>query len=320
MDAGEPSPVVIRLKVRPTGFEPVTLGSEDRCAIQLRHGRVGEGSAYGFPPASTSGGRRFGKPSLEPCGVACYKRRLPWPPRQGKLVACPLLLPDLTTMALITLRVLDGADRGRVYEELSTPVTIGREEGNSLQLNDERVSRFHVKIQEDQDKIVVTDLESTNGTKVNGEDIQLRILRFGDIISLGRSVLLFGSREQIAGRLAALRGELSGTQGQDDPFQVGQAGSLDFELSWSADPDIQSTLHTLQVPDLPERLGPGQAAQLCELLEYLHIRIRDLLNSVTIKPDADRVTLEARQWQNLVDLQSRLATYLRSIGQPHEEE
>src|SRR5689334_15967086 len=27
-------------QLRPTGFEPVTLGSEDRCAIQLRHGRV----------------------------------------------------------------------------------------------------------------------------------------------------------------------------------------------------------------------------------------------------------------------------------------
>jgi hypothetical protein len=50
-------------------------------------------------------------------------------------------------MADVTLRVLDGADRGRVYENLPTPVTIGREEGNTVQLNDERISRFHIKIQ-----------------------------------------------------------------------------------------------------------------------------------------------------------------------------
>ena len=230
--------------------------------------------------------------------------------------------PDATIHGDITLRVLDGADRGRVFEELPTPVTIGREEGNSLQLNDERVSRFHVKIQEDQDKIVITDLESTNGTKVNGEDIQLRILRFGDVISLGRSVLLFGSREQIAGRLAALRDEMSssGTVSHEDQLHSSRAASLDFELNWSADPDVQSTLHTLQAPDLPDRLGPGQAAQLCELLDYFHIRIRELLGSVKVKPDADRVTLEMRQWQNLVNLQARLATYLRSVGQPPEDD
>lgn len=220
-------------------------------------------------------------------------------------------------MALITLRVLDGADRGRVFENLATPVTIGREEGNTLQLNDERVSRFHVKIQEDQDKIVITDLESTNGTKVNGEDIQLRILRYGDIVSLGRTVLLFGSRDEIAERLAALRGEKS-TGSVGDPQLAEKSASLDFELSWSADPDIQSTLHALLPPELPERLSPGQAAQLCELLEYLHVRIRDLLASVKIKADAEQVTLEARQWQNLVDLQARLAGYLRAIGQPPE--
>jgi hypothetical protein len=224
-------------------------------------------------------------------------------------------------MALITLRVLDGADRGRVFQELATPVTIGREEGNSLQLNDERVSRFHVKIQEDQDKIVLTDLESTNGTKVNGEDIQLRILRYGDIISLGRSVLLFGSREQIAERLAALRGEASSPAlVGDEGREAGAGAALDFELNWSADPDVQSTLHTLVPPELPERLSPGQAAQLCELLEYLHIRIRDLINSVKVKPDGDRVTLDVRQWQNLVDLQARLATYLRGVGQPPEDD
>jgi pSer/pThr/pTyr-binding forkhead associated (FHA) protein len=86
---------------------------------------------------------------------------------------------DNDCMAEITLRVLDGSDRGKVFDELPTPVTIGREEGNSIQLNDERVSRFHLKIQTDRDRVVLTDLQSTNGTKVNGEDIQLRIRALG---------------------------------------------------------------------------------------------------------------------------------------------
>ena len=99
-------------------------------------------------------------------------------------------------MAYITLRVLHGADRGRVFDRLPTPVTIGREEGNSIQLNDERISRYHLKLQEDNDRIVATDLESTNGTKVNGEDIQVRIIRDGDMIAVGRSLLLVGSQDR----------------------------------------------------------------------------------------------------------------------------
>src|SRR4030095_8999300 len=114
-------------------------------------------------------------------------------------------LSQYRAMTGITIRVLDGADRGCVFKNLTPPVTIGREEGNTIQLNDERVSRYHVKIQEDHNRLVITDLESTNGSKGNGEDVQLRILRFGDMIQLGRSVLLFGSREQIAQRLARLR-------------------------------------------------------------------------------------------------------------------
>ena len=177
----------------------------------------------------------------------------------------------------------------------------------------EMVSRFHVKIQEDQDKIVLTDLESTNGTKVNGEEIQLRILRFGDVVGIGRTTVVFGSREQIAERLIELRGEspMSGTQGDDASNVV---HSLDFELNWSGTADENNPLHILQPPDLPENLSPGQAAQLSELLEFLHLRFRNLVSSVKGKPDAERLTLEQRQWQNLIDLQSRLAMYLRAIG------
>lgn len=38
--AGSEANARLERQVRPEGFEPSTLGSEDRCAIQLRHGRV----------------------------------------------------------------------------------------------------------------------------------------------------------------------------------------------------------------------------------------------------------------------------------------
>ncbi len=225
-------------------------------------------------------------------------------------------------MALITLRVLDGADRGRVFDDVPTPVTIGREEGNTIQLNDERVSRFHLKIQEDRDKIVLTDLESTNGTKVNGEDIQLRILRFGDMISLGRSVLLFGKREQIAERLASLRREAegSGTVSKEELMRSVRSGSEEFDLNLNKDnADLQNTIYAVEPPSLPQKLSPAQAAQLSELVEYLHIRVRELLASVKIKGPMERVTLDYEQWQSLLDMQAQLADYLREIGEPSDD-
>ncbi|MCA9269685.1 MAG: FHA domain-containing protein [Planctomycetales bacterium] len=221
-------------------------------------------------------------------------------------------------MAEVTLRIIDGADRGRVYSELSTPVTVGREEGNDIQLNDERVSRYHLKIQEDHDKLVLTDLQSTNGTKVNGEEIQLRILRHGDLIAVGRSMLIYGRPEQIAERLARLRGAL-GKTGSGVSAGSHSSFSLDHELSLCDDSDVQATLHTLDTPELPERMSPGQAAQLSELLEYLHIRIRQLLSTVACDDQQEAVELDQRQWQNLLDLQGKLAEYLRGIGNPESD-
>jgi pSer/pThr/pTyr-binding forkhead associated (FHA) protein len=228
-------------------------------------------------------------------------------------------LSQSRAMTGITIRVLDGADRGRVFQNLAAPITIGREEGNTIQLNDERVSRYHLKIQEDHNRLVITDLESTNGTKVNGEEVQLRILRYGDMINIGKSVLLFGSREQIAQRLARIREDQSDEGRTADPGQLSKAAnvsSLDFELNWSEDGDLQATLHALEPPELPERLSPGQAAQLAEILEFLHLRLRNLVGSVQVDGKSSRVVLDLRQWQALLDLQARVSEYLRRIGEP----
>ena len=228
-------------------------------------------------------------------------------------------------MAPITLRVLDGADRGQSYDALQTPITIGREEGNVVQLNDERISRFHIKIQEDQDKIVLTDLESTNGTRVNGEETQLRILRFGDLISVGRSVLLYGTREQIARRLGEVRAEgvpavdsdeIADIEDLVDSVGSAEGSSYNFELKWTGSDQLRSTLHLPKPPDLPEGLSPGQAAQFSEILEYLHLRSRDLIQSVKMAEGEDSVSINLVQWQEMLDIQSLLAEYLRKIGDP----
>ncbi len=212
-------------------------------------------------------------------------------------------------MNSITLRVLEGADRGKVFHNDAVPITIGREEGNSIQLNDERISRFHIKIQLDHDDLVLTDLESTNGTKVNGEEIQLRILRHGDMISIGRSTLLFGSREEINQRLEKLNPDVNSQPG---------TGSVDLAIQRKIqeDPNYQLTLLDLDPPRLPDRMSPGQAAQMSEILEYLHMHMRRFIGEVEIAPRAESVSISNQQWQQIIDLQSRIAEYLRNIGQP----
>jgi len=222
-------------------------------------------------------------------------------------------------MADVTLRILDGADRGRVFEKLLTPVTIGREEGNTVQLNDERISRFHIKIQEDQGKLVLTDLESTNGTRVNGEDVQLRILQFGDVIAVGRSILLYGTKDQIVGRLDELRENGLGLTGDLDPAKISRhldPDAMDFELRWGASDSLHSTLHIPTAPELPAGLSPGQAAQLSEIFEFLHLQSRSLVQSASLPEGATHFQIDVAQWQQLLDLQAQLAEYLRKIGEP----
>mgnify|MGYP006275415429 CR=1 FL=1 len=225
-------------------------------------------------------------------------------------------------MALITLRVLHGADRGRVFRDLPTPVTIGREEGNAIQLNDERVSRYHLKIQDDNDKIVATDLESTNGTKINGEDVQVRIVRHGDMIALGRSLLLVGSHSDIDRRIAEV-------SARHQPAANGHARQLQERMKQIAShqsdvvddvSNLRSPLLPADPPALPDRLSPAQAAELAEFLDYVQGVLRDASEEAVMRPGLEKVELGFPQWQALLDLQAGLAEKLRKIGEPQADE
>jgi pSer/pThr/pTyr-binding forkhead associated (FHA) protein len=53
------------------------------------------------------------------------------------------------------------------------------------------VSRFHAEIRSEADQWVIVDLDSTNGTRVNGAPVTSAPLRSGDRIRLGEIEVLF---------------------------------------------------------------------------------------------------------------------------------
>src|SRR6056297_1499673 len=215
-------------------------------------------------------------------------------------------------MSGVTIKILHGADRGRVYEDLQLPLTVGREEGNDIQLNDERISRCHFKIQRDNDRLVLTDLDSTNGTKVNGVEYPLKILRSGDLISVGRSLMLVGTEEEIAARLAAL--------GSENPTMAREMSSSEssvaLELSQEKSPFQMDIASVREIPSVPDNLSPGQRAQLCEILDYLHHRICKLVETAKIDENSQSVTLKLSSWQRLLSVQARLGEMHRKIADP----
>jgi len=70
-------------------------------------------------------------------------------------------------------------------------VTLGRDAGCTVALADPDVSRQHARIVRTGNSHVLVDMESTNGTRLNGEPVSEATLRDGDELALGGTVLVY---------------------------------------------------------------------------------------------------------------------------------
>ncbi|MGF1452034.1 MAG: FHA domain-containing protein [Opitutales bacterium] len=70
-------------------------------------------------------------------------------------------------------------------------ITIGRSADNVAQLDNEKVSKHHAVLFQDSGNWIIRDLDSANGTRVNGESIDVAKLNDGDKISIGPVELNF---------------------------------------------------------------------------------------------------------------------------------
>jgi len=88
----------------------------------------------------------------------------------------------------------DGSDR-REIPVGAEPLAIGRDPQNDIVLDDRRVSRKHAEIRLRLGRYTLYDLQSTNGTYVNGRRVAEMVLSDGDRVAIGGVELQFRSAD-----------------------------------------------------------------------------------------------------------------------------
>src|SRR5262249_5794059 len=89
------------------------------------------------------------------------------------------------------LAVIGGNDRGHEFTIAAAEVTLGRGTDCDVILADIAVSRRHVVLRFDGGRVLMRDLQSGNGTLVNGKRVGQCTLRDGDQIELGNTLMRF---------------------------------------------------------------------------------------------------------------------------------
>ena len=96
------------------------------------------------------------------------------------------------------LVVLRGRHIGQLFELGDGPAILGRGEDATIQVDDTATSRHHARIEPAAIGYLIVDLESTNGTWVNGHKISRHVLRDGDRVQVGgETVLEFSYRDEV---------------------------------------------------------------------------------------------------------------------------
>jgi pSer/pThr/pTyr-binding forkhead associated (FHA) protein len=87
---------------------------------------------------------------------------------------------------------------GRLLKEYTVGVglTIGRSPDNALIIDNPAVSGHHARVFSESGAVILEDLNSTNGTFVNGQHTTRRVLRSGDVLQIGKHQLVFENTQE----------------------------------------------------------------------------------------------------------------------------
>src|SRR5262245_47017269 len=92
-----------------------------------------------------------------------------------------------------------GKQVGLRFEVLddSAPTLIGRDATLDIALDDERASRLHAKVLRQRGEWLVEDLGSRNGFFFRGQPVKKAVIRNGDVIQIGSTLLRLQEGERV---------------------------------------------------------------------------------------------------------------------------
>lgn len=91
----------------------------------------------------------------------------------------------------IKLKIVAGPDAGQTKRVNGVRMVIGRGSGCELKLSDQSISRRHIELVQGKDGVLLRDLDSGNGTKVNGVKVHEKLLEHDDEIAIGKTRFRF---------------------------------------------------------------------------------------------------------------------------------
>ncbi len=90
-----------------------------------------------------------------------------------------------------SLFVIRGSDQGTRYELEEAILRLGRDKSSTIHIHDTEVSRNHAELRRTHRDYTVSDLNSSNGTFVNGKRIEQHVLVSGDQVQVGATLMLY---------------------------------------------------------------------------------------------------------------------------------
>jgi two-component system NtrC family sensor kinase len=208
--------------------------------------------------------------------------------------------------------VLHGAGRGLIRRlEDNETVIIGRDRTCQLCIDDPQISRQHAKIVRQTDAITIEDLNSSNGTFLNGVRVKTSALKLNDLVTLGRSTQLMVRR---AGDTTSPRLPSASKNCGRPPTAVYRGGPAEQHLPPTSTMSITRSLRSTQVMDLIGRSHTSlrtmyRVLRLTSSILDLDLLLNNILDEVfatiqaerafvlLINPGSGQLEVKASRWQ-----------------------